>query len=110
MAYIKIYKKWLPYAKMSDTRGFISRQFGAGHTGVDSVGNLYGNKICAVMDGKVTRIDNSKTLGNVLEYENGNIRIAHYHLAKTLVKVGDNVKTGETLLAVEGSTGSLATG
>ena len=51
MAYKVIYKRWLPYAKMSDHRGFISQRYGNGHTGVDSVGNQYGNPVCAVLTG-----------------------------------------------------------
>ena len=109
MAYIKTYSNWLPYARMKDQRGFISKQFGAGHTGVDSVGNEYNNTVCAVMDGIVTQVSYSSTLGNVVEYTAGGVRFALYHLAKTLVTVGSTVKKGDSL-GIEGATGSLATG
>ena len=36
MKYIKVVPVWAPYAQMKDRRGFISRRFGNGHTGVDS--------------------------------------------------------------------------
>jgi murein DD-endopeptidase MepM/ murein hydrolase activator NlpD len=110
MAYIKVYKNWLPYRQMKDRRGFISRRYGSGHTGVDSVGNQYGNPVCAVTDGTVTAVRQSATLGNIVEYENAAVKIAHYHLAKGMVKPGDHVQAGETVLAIEGGTGSLATG
>lgn len=109
MAYIKVYATWLPYGRMKDPRGFISKQFGAGHTGVDSVGNEYGNSVCAVMDGYVTRVSCSNTLGNMVEYAAGGVRFALYHLAKVNVSVGASVKKGD-ILGVEGATGSLATG
>lgn len=110
MGYLKVYKKWLPYAGMADPRGFISQQFGGEHSGVDSVGNVYNNPVCAVMDGRVIRVDKTGALGNIVEYESGRVKIAHYHLAKVLVKEGDTVKSGDTVLGIEGSTGSLATG
>ncbi len=110
MAYIKVYKNWLPYDQMKDQRGFISRRYGNGHSGVDSVGNQYGNPVCAVVDGTVTAVRQSATLGNVVEYENAAVKIAHYHLAKVMVKPGSKVQAGETVLAIEGGTGSLAMG
>ena len=110
MGYVKVYPKWLPYAQMNDRRGFISRRFGNGHSGVDSVGNQYGNPVCAVMDGRVTRVSSSASLGNIVEYGNGTARIAHYHLARAAVTVGQAVTAGETVLGVEGSSGSLAKG
>ena len=75
--YIKIYKTWLPYARMTDGRGFISLRFGGGHTGVDSVGNQTGNPVCAVLNGVVTGVYTTPKLGNVVEYTAGNVRIAH---------------------------------
>ena len=109
--YVQIYRKWLPYARMSDTRGFISRRFdGKSHTGVDSVGNLLSNPICAVIGGTVTKVSSSPTLGNCVEYENGELKLAHYHLAEVKVTVGEHVHAGETVLGIEGRTGSLATG
>ena len=110
MAYLKIHSKWLPYAQMSDPRGFISRRFGDDHSGVDSVGNAYGNPVCAILDGRVTNVYTSTTLGHVVEYGQGPVRIAHYHLAKVSVKVGQAVTAGRDILGTEGDTGSLATG
>lgn len=110
MGYIKIYSNWLPYAQMTDKRGFISRIYGGGHSGVDSVGNQFGNPVCAVINGKVTAVYTSITLGKVVEYTSGIVRIAHYHMASTEVTVGQAVTAGKTILGVEGSTGTLATG
>ncbi len=95
---------------MKDQRGFISRQFGSGHTGVDSVGNEVGNRVCAIMDATVAKVYFSPALGNVVEYRTENIRLAYYHLAQALVKQGEQVQAGKTVIGVEGSTGALATG
>ncbi|MBQ9082566.1 MAG: M23 family metallopeptidase [Clostridia bacterium] len=110
MAYIKVYRNWLPYGKMKDRRGFISRRYGNGHSGTDSVGNQYDNPVCAVVDGTVTAVRYSETLGHVVEYGNAAVKLAHYHLAKVLVKQGDAVQAGETVLGIEGGTGTMATG
>ena len=110
MKYIKVVPVWAPYAQMKDRRGFISRRFGNGHTGVDSVGNEYGNRVCAVIDGLVGRVYASPALGNVVEYGMGNVRLAYYHLEKPLIKAGEPVRAGKTVIGLEGSTGSLATG
>ena len=110
MAYLKVYKNWLPYALLNDKRGFISKRFGGGHTGIDSVGNQLNNQVCAIIDGKVTKSYVSATLGNVVEYGAGCVRIAYYHLASALVNVGDKVIAGKTAIGIEGKTGSLAKG
>lgn len=110
MAYLKVYSNWLPYAKLSDKRGFISKRFGNGHTGIDSVGNVYANQVYAVMDGQVTASYLDTTLGNVVKYKNGNVEFAYYHLASRKVKVGDKVICGETAIGVEGNTGTASKG
>ena len=110
MAYICVYKNWLPYALMSDKRGFISRRFSSSHSGVDSVGNQVGNPVCAVIDGKVLEVYTSSTLGKVVKYGRGNVVFAYYHLASTSVSVGQAVTAGKTKIGVEGSTGSLSSG
>lgn len=110
MGYLKTYSTWLPYKLMTDKRGFISLRFGNGHTGIDSVGNEYANKICAVMDGKITKVVKSTTLGNCVYYGAGGIEVAHYHLSSVSVKVGSTVEAGKTAVGVEGSTGTLAKG
>ena len=110
MAYVKIYKKWLPYALMKDQRGFISLRFGSRHTGIDSVGNQLNNPICAVINGTVLEVYTSETLGNVVKYGIGKIVIAYYHLAKIHVRVGQEVCAGKTLIGIEGSTGAVSKG
>ncbi|MBQ9082253.1 MAG: M23 family metallopeptidase [Clostridia bacterium] len=108
--YIITYKNWLPYARSADRRGFISKRYGGGHTGIDSVCNCTENPVCAVMDGVVTGVYKTSLLGNVVEYTAGRVLIAHYHLAKVSVRTGDRVTAGQTILGIEGSTGSLSNG
>ena len=110
MAYVIVYKEWLPYALMQDRRGFVSNRFGNGHSGVDSVGNQYGNPVCAVVDGVVESVTNSDSMGRCVEYGNQNVRIACYHLASVVVKEGDRVEAGKTRIGIEGSSGTLAKG
>ena len=110
MAYLKIYKNWLPYAMMKDKRGFISKQFGNGHSGVDSVGNEGNNKVCAVCDGIVLSVKYSSSLGNCVEYGTENFKVAYYHLKEVCVSKGDEVKACKTIIGIEGKTGSLASG
>ena len=108
MSYIIIYKHWLPYAKMSDHRGFISQRYGTGgHTGVDSIGNQLSNPVCAVRSGTVTDARWDAAYGNIVEYASGNVVIRYCHLASRKVKVGDPVTAGQTIVGIEGATGSL---
>ena len=108
--YIITYKRWLPYSSAADHRGFISKRYGGGHTGIDSVNDKPENPVCAVVDGVVTGVYTTALLGNVVEYTAGRVMLAHYHLHKVFVKPGDRVQAGKTVLAIEGGTGSLSTG
>ena len=109
MTYKVIYKRWLPYAKMSDHRGFISQRYGdnGGHTGVDSVGNQNSNPVCAVRSGTVTASKWDAAYGNIVEYASGNVTVRYCHLASRKVKTGDPVTAGQTVVGIEGATGSL---
>ena len=109
MTYKVIYKRWLPYAKMSDHRGFISQRYGdnGGHTGVDSVGNQNSNPVCAVHSGTVTASKWDAAYGNIVEYASGNVSVRYCHLASRKVKTGDPVTAGQTVVGIEGATGSL---
>ena len=109
MNYKIIYKRWLPYAKMSDRRGFISQRYGdnGGHTGVDSVGNQNSNPVCAVRSGTVTASRWDAAYGNIVEYASGGVAIRYCHLASRKVKAGDPVTAGQTIIGIEGATGSL---
>lgn len=81
-----------------------------GHSGVDSytvAGTIW--DVCAVCDATVTKVYYSSTVGNVVEYAYGNVRIAYYHLGKVYTKIGAAVKLG-TKIGVMGKTGALATG
>ena len=108
--YIITYKSWLPYSSAADHRGFISKRCGGGHTGTDSVNDKPENPVCAVVDGIITGVYTTALLGNVVEYTAGRVMLAHYHLHKVFVKPGDRVQAGKSILAIEGSTGSLSTG
>lgn len=110
MAYLAVISNWAPYALMDDKRGFISRRFRDGHSGIDSVGNEWGNRVCAVINGTVSKVYTDPALGNVVEYGVENIRIAYYHLEKAAVKAGDSVQAGKTVIGTEGASGTLATG
>lgn len=110
MAYLKVYSNWLPYVKLNDKRGFISKRFGGGHTGIDSVGNVYANQVYAIIDGEVTASYFDSKLGNVVKYKRSNVEIAYYHLASRKVNIGDKVVFGETVVGVEGNTGTASNG
>ena len=108
--YLKTINKYPPYALMKDKRGFISRLYGNGHTGVDSVGNTWANPVCAIIDGTVLEAYISASLGKVVLYGAGRVKIAYYHLAKISVKTGQTVTAGKTQVGIEGGTGALADG
>lgn len=108
--YLKTVNNYPPYALMTDKRGFISRLYGNGHTGVDSVGNQWANPVCAICDGAVLQAYISASLGKVVQYGAGRVKIAYYHLATISVKVGQKVTAGKTQIGIEGNTGALADG
>ena len=108
--YLKTINKYPPYALMTDKRGFISRLYGNGHTGVDSVGNTWANPVCAIIDGTVLQAYISASLGKVVLYGAGRVKIAYYHLATISVKTGQTVTAGKTQVGIEGGTGALADG
>lgn len=113
MAYLTIYGKWLPYSACKDPRGFISQRFGAGHSGVDSVCNLWSAPICAIFDGIVTDVSYSAGNGWMVTYEsrNGRVRVRHCHLQKEIsVQTGSVVSKNSTILAFEGNTGTNSKG
>ena len=108
--YLRTINNYPPYALMTDKRGFISRLYGNGHTGVDSVGNQWANPVCAICDGTVLQAYISASLGKVVQYGAGRVKIAYYHLATISVKVGQKVTAGKTQIGIEGNTGALADG
>ena len=110
MGYLKTIENYPPYALMNDKRGFISRRYGNGHSGVDSVGNEWNNPVCAVIDGKVIQVFKDPQIGNVVKYGYDGFVVGHYHLASVSVKTGQSVKAGKTKIGVEGNTGSLSNG
>lgn len=74
------------------------------HKGVD-IGADEGDRIMAVLDGKVTSTGEDGRSGKYifLEHENGSVTF-YCHCSKVLRKKGDTVKQGETI-ALVGSTG-----
>ena len=112
MAYKEIIANYPPYMAASDRRGFISKYYGNGHSGVDSVGNLYTMPVCAVFDGKIACAQVTAATGNSITYQsdNGRVKVQYLHLRdKPVIKAGDKVKKNQAI-AYEGSTGSLSTG
>ena len=95
-------------------QGFISSYFGeredpftgreAYHKGVDFAGSA-GEDVVAVAAGVVTWSGERSGYGNLVEINHGDGYVTRYaHNERTLVKVGDTVKRGETI-ALMGSTG-----
>lgn len=95
-------------------QGFISSYFGeredpftgreAYHKGVDFAGSA-GEDVVAVAAGVVTWSGERSGYGNLVEINHGDGYVTRYaHNERTLVKVGDMVKRGETI-ALMGSTG-----
>ena len=95
-------------------QGFISSYFGeredpftgreAYHKGVDFAGSA-GEDVVAVAAGGVTWSGERSGYGNLVEINHGDGYVTRYaHNERTLVKVGDMVKRGETI-ALMGSTG-----
>lgn len=106
------YKEWIQhYPPYDGALAAISQYFGNGHTGVDSVGNVWDNKVYTIFSGTVTSVRYESTVGNVCEYtsQNKRVRVAYYHLKEVLVKQGQAVAK-EQEVGIEGSTGTLATG
>src|SRR5665213_2668774 len=74
------------------------------HTGLDMRGDI-GEPAHATADGKVTIAGRDGGYGNMVEIDHGNGFSTRYgHLSKIDVKVGQNVRIGETIGEI-GSTG-----
>ncbi|QDQ26765.1 M23 family metallopeptidase [Chitinimonas arctica] len=74
------------------------------HEGIDFVGDV-GTAIFAAAGGKVLKAEYHNEYGNMVEIEHGNGIISRYaHASQLLVKVGEEVRTGQKL-ALLGSTG-----
>lgn len=108
------YAKYLPYVCNANPLGTITRKFGSGHSGVDSVtapGKVW--DVCAVCDAVVDKVYWSDTLGNVVQYSynsvDGTVTFAYYHLRSTAAEAGQAIKLG-TKVGVMGNTGSASRG
>lgn len=110
MAYLEVIKEYPPYRAAKDKRGFISRYYGAGgHSGVDSVGNLWDMPVCAMFDGKITSAGYTTATGYDVTYqsENGRVKVVYLHLREKAVS--GNVKKDQ-VIGYEGNTGTVSRG
>jgi murein DD-endopeptidase MepM/ murein hydrolase activator NlpD len=86
--------------------GYLSQGFGGanGHPGIDLAGP-YGSDVLAAHSGTVIYAGWESGYGNFIQImHDGNIVTCYGHLSRILVRVGEQVKTGETI-GLEGSTG-----
>lgn len=94
--------------------GWVTSHFGprldpftgnpAMHTGLD-IAARYASKVVATAAGYVLFSGDGGALGNLVSIDHGSGLVTQYaHLAKSLVKVGDRVKRGDTI-ALIGSSG-----
>lgn len=88
--------------------GIITSNYGARwgevHHGVDIAANV-GDPIGAALDGVVVEAGYNNIYGNTVIINHGNgIETVYGHSSKLLVKVGDEIKKGQTI-ALAGSTG-----
>ncbi len=99
------------------TAGVITSRYGEREVifeGVDSyhygtdIANIEGTNIYSSIDGSVTVCSTNNETGKYIEIQNGSITTRYCHLSEQLVKVGDNVKSGD-LIGKMGETG-MATG
>lgn len=104
--YLKIIPEYPPYCLLNNRRGYISKLYGNGHTGVDSVGNQWDNPVASLIDGECAK-DKNTMLGNIVTITNGPVQVLYYHLKE--VTAPDYVKAGQQV-GIEGSTGTLAQG
>ena len=111
MAYLETISNYPPYMAASDKRGFISQYYGHnGHTGVDSVGNLWDMPVCAIFDGKISGTNYTVSTGYEVSYQsvNGRVKVTYLHLRDKVTASG-SVKKNQ-VIGHEGQTGALAKG
>ena len=108
------YAKYLPYVCNANPLGTVTKPFGGGHTGVDSItapGKVW--DVCAACPATVDKVYKSITVGNIVQYGydsiSGRVTLAYYHLGSTCVKAGQAVTLG-TKVGVMGCTGILCKG
>ncbi|SRR5258708_983194 len=77
------------------------------HPGVDFKTSI-GTEIFAAYPGIVVRNEYNKGMGNVIGTRYGNIVILYAHLSKPLAKLGQTIKTGDTI-GLSGGTGEHCT-
>lgn len=111
MAYLEIMNDYPPYMAAKNKRGYISQYYGNnGHTGIDSVGDLWDMPVCAIFDGKIVSAGYTSTTGYDVTYQssNGRVKVVYLHLREKVTVSGAIEKN--QVLGYEGGTGSLATG
>ena len=64
MKYKAIIANYPPYCLLKDKRGYITKLYGSGHTGVDSIGNQWDNPVASWIDGTCV-CSYSEACGNI---------------------------------------------
>lgn len=110
MAYLMTIANYPPYLAAGQKTGYISKKYGGGHTGIDSVGNLWDMPVCAMFDGTVISTETTAATGNSITYQsdNGKVKVVYLHL-RDKVKLSGKVTKGQ-VVGHEGSTGYIAKG
>ena len=74
------------------------------HNGID-LSVPAGTKVYAMLDGVIKRIGYDRRSGNFVIIDHGDYTVSYCHLSKVLVKVGEQVKAGQTT-CLSGNTGA----
>ena len=108
MKYKAIIANYPPYCLLKDKRGYITKLFGSGHTGVDSIGNQWDNPVASWIDG-ICVCSYSETCGNIATVTSSNYRVKVVYMHLKNVATSGDVKARQQI-GIEGSTGTLSTG
>jgi murein DD-endopeptidase MepM/ murein hydrolase activator NlpD len=82
----------------------VSRPYTSSHKGIDFTAPL-GHGVYAAMDGRVSRSERGRALGNFVAIDHGNgVETVYGHNSANLVRVGDVVRRGQIIARV-GNTG-----
>ena len=85
-------------------REVTSKVMSADHKGIDIAANS-GTNISSAIDGVVSVAEENSEYGKFIKITNGEVMTVYAHCKSLKVKVGDKVKSGQTIATV-GSTGN----